>query len=598
MNTFTESGLLPELIKATLDLGFDSPMPIQQLVIPEILESDRDIIALAQTGTGKTAAFGLPLIHRLDLSKREPQVLILSPTRELCMQIASDLSDYGKHLKNFSVLAIYGGASIDTQIRSLHDGVHIVVATPGRINDVIRRNKINLKKIQTIVLDEADEMLNMGFAEDLKTILETIPSERRVLLFSATMPKEIATIAANYMTNPVELTIGIKNAGAENVKHNYYVINSKDRYLTLKRIADFYPDIYGIIFCRTRRETAEVAEKLMKDGYNADALHGDLSQTQRDYVMNRFRCKNLQMLVATDVAARGIDVDNLTHIINYNLPDDNEIYTHRSGRTGRVYNLGISISLINARDLHRITQIEKLIHQKFERKNVPTGVEVCKMQLLHMVSRLENVEVNDQEITNFLPDVMKKMETFDRDEIIKRFVSLEFNRFLDYYKNAPDLNSHETKRSTHDDDNKGYNKNVRNNDYTVLRISIGSLDGLNVQKLMGIVNDSTRNRKIGVGKVIIKTTFTLFEIENSYVEDVLDGLKDKSFAERKLSAKEASAKDQNQSRPPSSFNDRNRSHRSSSSFGDKNRNFREKYARSDKPKRENKRPRKPGGFSR
>ncbi|HOU97518.1 MAG TPA: DEAD/DEAH box helicase [Bacteroidales bacterium] len=542
MNTFKESGLLPELLKAVKALNFEIPMPVQQRVIPEILNNDRDMVALAQTGTGKTAAFGLPLIHRLNFVQNDPQVIILSPTRELCTQIAKDLESYGQFLAHFSVLAVYGGASIENQIRSLKNGVHIIVATPGRMNDLIRRKKVNLSNINTIVLDEADEMLNMGFSEDLNAILNLIPEPRRVLLFSATMPNEIANIASRYMHNPIEITIGTKNAGTENVKHHYYVVNAKDRYLALKRIADYYPDIYGIIFCRTRQETAEVAEKLMKDGYNADALHGDLSQAQRDYVMNKFRNKNLQMLVATDVAARGLDVDNLSHIINYNLPDDNEIYTHRSGRTGRAYQSGISISIVHSREQHRIHQLENIIKQKFERKNVPGGVDICKKQLHHLIQKMENVEINEQEINPFIPEVLKKTEHLEKEEVIKRFLSLEFNRFLEYYKNAPDLNVQEHKRG---EDRERYTDERRSGSgFTALRISIGTMDGLTVPKLIGMVNDFSKNRKIKIGKANINSIFTLFEVENAFVDEVLNSLQGKVYAGRDLAVKIASNRDQ------------------------------------------------------
>ncbi|HNV95365.1 MAG TPA: DEAD/DEAH box helicase, partial [Bacteroidales bacterium] len=541
-NTFKESGLLPELLKAVKALNFEIPMPVQQRVIPEILNNDRDMVALAQTGTGKTAAFGLPLIHRLNFVQNDPQVIILSPTRELCTQIAKDLESYGQFLAHFSVLAVYGGASIENQIRSLKNGVHIIVATPGRMNDLIRRKKVNLSNINTIVLDEADEMLNMGFSEDLNAILNLIPEPRRVLLFSATMPNEIANIASRYMHNPIEITIGTKNAGTENVKHHYYVVNAKDRYLALKRIADYYPDIYGIIFCRTRQETAEVAEKLMKDGYNADALHGDLSQAQRDYVMNKFRNKNLQMLVATDVAARGLDVDNLSHIINYNLPDDNEIYTHRSGRTGRAYQSGISISIVHSREQHRIHQLENIIKQKFERKNVPGGVDICKKQLHHLIQKMENVEINEQEINPFIPEVLKKTEHLEKEEVIKRFLSLEFNRFLEYYKNAPDLNVQEHKRG---EDRERYTDERRSGSgFTALRISIGTMDGLTVPKLIGMVNDFSKNRKIKIGKANINSIFTLFEVENAFVDEVLNSLQGKVYAGRDLAVKIASNRDQ------------------------------------------------------
>ena len=561
MNTFEESGINPELKKAVLELGFNTVMPVQQQVIPVVLESKQDIIALAQTGTGKTAAFGLPILTLLDLESKDTQALILSPTRELCIQITKDLMAYGKYLKGLRVTAVYGGASIEKQISELKYGAQVIVATPGRMNDLIRRRRVFLSNVQTVVLDEADEMLNMGFTEDLNLILEKVPEERRTLLFSATMSNEVASIAKNYMKEPVNITVGKKNAGAENVSHHYYLINAKDRYLALKRIVDYFPDIYGIIFCRTRLETAEIADKLMKDGYNADALHGDLSQTQRDYAMQRFRSKNLQILVATDVAARGLDVDNVTHVINYNLPDDNEVYTHRSGRTGRAGKTGISISLTHVKEKFRLQHIEKMIGRKFEAKQIPSGKEVCHKQLIHMVDKMENVDVNEGEIAGFLPAVFEKLAHLDKEEIIKRFVSLEFNRFLDYYKKAPDLNldsRRERSSSERRERNAGGEREERRERgdrrdraqireaaaFTVLRLNMGSADGIEVRELIGMVNDFTQDRTIAIGRAEIRPYFSLFGVDADSVQKVLHSFKGKRNKNRDIVVEIARQSDQ------------------------------------------------------
>jgi ATP-dependent RNA helicase DeaD len=437
---FNQLELSPELLRATEELDFLVPTPIQQKVIPLLLEEKCDIIGLAQTGTGKTAAFGLPALQNINLDTPHPQLLILSPTRELCMQIARDLESYGKYLRGLTIVSVYGGASIDKQIGILKRGAHIVVATPGRIHDLVRRNRIDLSKIETLVLDEADEMLKMGFRDDLDAILAKTPSEKNTLLFSATMSQEINRIAKTYMTDPVEITVGAKNAGAENVSHIYHMVTAKNRYNALKRVVDYYPDIYGIVFCRTRQETKEVAASLMSDGYNAEALHGDLSQAQRDYVMQKFRERNLSVLVATDVAARGLDVNDLTHIINYNLPDDNEVYTHRTGRTGRAGKEGAAISIINLKERGRISQIERVVKKKFEQLPVPGGTEICERQLYSMVEKMRNSHVEHERIDPYMDKVYQTLGDLSKEEIIKRMVSVEFNRFLDYYKNAPDLN--------------------------------------------------------------------------------------------------------------------------------------------------------------
>lgn len=566
MITFEESGIRPELIRAIHDLNFELPMPVQNEVIPAIMNDHRDIIALSQTGSGKTAAYGLPLLSVIDETINAPQLLILSPTRELCVQISKDLENYSKYLPGIKIVAVYGGSSIDKQIMALKNGASIIVATPGRINDLIRRKRANLSNVKYVVLDEADEMLNMGFRDDLNTILGFVPENRRTFLFSATMSAEISEIAAGYMKNTREIVIGARNSGAENIRHHYYVVQASDRYQALKRIVDYYPDIYGIVFCRTRTETREVAEKLMKDGYSADALHGDLSQQQRDYAMQRFRLRNLQLLVATDVAARGLDVDDLSHIINYNLPDDNEIYTHRSGRTGRAGKSGISISIIHSRERTRIQYIEKKIRKKFEQKEVPRGKEICEKQLFNLIDRMEKVELNQDQIAEYLPVVFKKLAWLSHEELIARFVSVEFNRFLEYYKNARDLNiirkedtesrSSENSRNYKDrgrrnneshqpgennkEGNRKHNKknreeNInRNVQLATFRINAGKSDGLNVSELIGMVNSFTRNRRIAIGKIDLKSKESFFEADEAFAGSIINAFRDKSYKSKRL----------------------------------------------------------------
>lgn len=519
MSTFKETGLSPEIIKATDELGFESPTPIQEKMIPNILNSREDVVALAQTGTGKTAAFGLPLIQLTDASSREVQVLVLCPTRELCLQIAGDLDSFSKYLSQIKVVPVYGGASIENQISALRKGAQVVVGTPGRVHDLIRRKVLKLSSIQWLVLDEADEMLSMGFKDELDAILSQTPDDRQTLLFSATMSKEMAT---QYTHAPVEISVGKRNAGAENISHEYYVVHARDRYETLKRIADINPDVYGIVFCRTRQETKDVAEKLMADGYNADSLHGDLSQAQRDQVMNRFRVKNVQILVATDVAARGLDVNDLTHVINYNLPDDTEVYTHRSGRTGRAGRSGTSICIVHMREVNRIRQIEKMAGKKFERKMVPGGKEICEKQLFHLVDKVENVEVNDSQIDQFLPVIYKKLSWLDREDLIKRFISVEFNRFLAYYKNARDLNApvHEKPE-----------RNSRRNRTAFSRfyINVGSKNKLSAARLIGLINEQTDSSSMEIGKIEIEKNFTMFEADTQFEKKVLQSFKDVQF---------------------------------------------------------------------
>lgn len=526
MVLFDEMGLNDSLLKAVNELGFEKPTPIQEKVIPNIMAEGRDLVALAQTGTGKTAAFGLPLIQMSDMFSNDIQSLILCPTRELCIQISSDLSNYAKYSKGFKVISVYGGAPIDAQIRSVKKGGQIIVGTPGRMLDLIKRRVVKVGNIKWLVLDEADEMLNMGFKDDLDAILAGTPAGKQTLLFSATMPKEIRRIADTYMNNPEEISAGKKNAGAENVEHEYYMAQAKNRYEVLKRIADMNPSIYGIVFCRTRRETKEVADKFMNDGYNADALHGDLSQSQRDYVMNRFRSRHLQMLVATDVAARGLDVNDLTHVINYNLPDELEAYIHRSGRTGRAGKKGTSISIIHTRESNKIRSLEKITGKSFKRKQIPGGKDICKKQLFNLIDKVETVELNDAQIDEFLPEIYKKLDWLSREDLIKHFVSVEFNRFLSYYKNAPDLNVEASrseprekfKKDKGDRDSRGRRPQ---NDFTRFFINLGKINNLNAAKLIGLINDATKTRDIEVGKIDILRKFSFFEIEKKHEMAIL-----------------------------------------------------------------------------
>jgi ATP-dependent RNA helicase DeaD len=532
---FNEMGLDDSILTAIGDLGFTEPTPIQENVIPHIMGKSQDLIALAQTGTGKTAGFGLPLVQKADLNDNAVQAMVLCPTRELCMQITNDLKTFSKYTKGFSVVPVYGGAPIDKQISQLKKGAHVVVGTPGRVRDLIERRILKIKKIKWLVLDEADEMLQMGFKEELDAILEGTPAEKQTLLFSATMPKEVYRIANDYMHAPDEISIGTKNAGAENVKHLYYMAHAKNRYEVLKRIADMHPDIYGIVFCRTRQETKEVADKFMTDGYNADALHGDLSQAQRDYVMNRFRKKQLQMLVATDVAARGLDVNDLTHVINYNLPDDLDVYIHRSGRTGRAGKSGISISIIHTRETGKIKGLEKISKKKFTREMIPNGQEICKKQLFNLINKMENVETGSV-IDEFLPEIYKKLDWMSKEDLIKNFVSVEFNRFLDYYKNAPDLNveperrrekknqwderSRADKRSNRSDTS--YQKNQKQRgEYSRFHINIGSKSDMNPTRLIGLLLDTTNDRSIRIGKIDIMKGFSFFEVDKRDEKTIL-----------------------------------------------------------------------------
>jgi ATP-dependent RNA helicase DeaD len=593
MINFDEMGFTPGILKAIQELGFDNPMPVQEKVIPLMLGGEVDIIALAQTGTGKTAAFGLPLVQATDTEINNTQALILCPTRELCMQITGDLTDYAKFTGKLKILAVYGGASIDNQIRSLKKGVHIIVATPGRLIDLIGRGAARLSAVTTVILDEADEMLNMGFLDSINEILEEVPDGRRTLLFSATMSKEISSIARKYMDNPVEVTIGTKNSSADNVSHAYYLIHAKDKYKVLKRIADFEPDIYGIVFCRTRKETQEVASKLIDDGYNADALHGDLSQMQRDAVMQKFRIKNLQLLVATDVAARGLDVDDLTHIINYSLPDDTEVYTHRSGRTGRAGKTGISISLVHLRERHNLQQIERMVKKPFKAIPIPTGTEICGKQLFHWLNKLESVVTEHQEIEKFLPEIKEKLAGFDREELLKRVVSLEFDRFLDDYRHGEDLIAPvpEKESGSGRSGRRDYREQYTGN-YTRLFINLGKSDGFYPEQLIELVNTNTKGRKVPIGKIDLLKTFSFFEVEAGYADDLIGALSNATFMDRRVAVEIAQEKTDKprqgeySGKRPAKWSDRRPEKRSIGRSESKSRDFKRdsKFGRKDKKK--------------
>jgi len=535
--TFQEAGMAPELIKAIGELGFAGLMPVQEKVIPQLLTSDSDIIALAQTGTGKTAAFGLPVLQKTDLGINNVQTLILSPTRELCIQIADDLMDFAKYIEDVRIVPVYGGASIDTQIRALKKGAHIVVATPGRLIDMIERRAVKLDYVSRVILDEADEMLNMGFSESIEAILSKVPKDRTTLLFSATMPPEIANIAKKYMHKPVEITIGHKNSGAENIKHICYTVHAKDKYSTLKRIVDYSPNIYGIVFCRTRMDTQEIADKLITDGYNAEPLHGDLSQAQRDAVMAKFRSKRLNVLVATDVAARGIDVNDLTHVINFSLPEDIDAYNHRSGRTGRAGKTGISIAIINMKEKFRIKQIEKKIGKEFIWDKVPNGKEVCEKQLFHLIEKIEHIEIEHTDIEPYLPIIYKKLGWLEKEDLIKRLVSVEFNRFLQYYRDSKDLNDTDSSDWNRKKDGKKSSYDFGGGDFARLFINVGRTDGFYPSMLIEMLNKVSRGTKFRLGKIDVMKNHSIFEIESSVAGKLINTLNGSNFDDRKLVVK-------------------------------------------------------------
>lgn len=521
MNLFETLGLHESIVRAIIELGFETPTPIQQQSIPQLLKERKDLIALAQTGTGKTAAFGLPLLHLIDTNKRHTQALILAPTRELCVQICNDLVKFSKYMDPLNIVPVYGGASINDQIRAIRRGTQIIVATPGRLNDMINRNVVDLSHIQFSILDEADEMLNMGFKEEIDAILDNTPETKNTWLFSATMPKEVREIARNYMFEPLELTVGKKNQGADNIEHIYYVVNSRDRYAALKRLVDSHPDIFGIVFCRTKIETQEISEKLIKDGYNADSLHGDLSQQQRDKVMGRYRDKSLQILVATDVAARGIDVSDVTHVINYQLPDEIENYTHRSGRTARAGKSGQSIVIISPRDVSKIRQIEKVINKQFTQGKVPSGVVVVENQLMGLIKKLHKVEVNDAAIAKYLPAVNDELADLSKEELIKRFVSIEFNRFLEYYRNAEDLNID------------GFS---RRSEGKKLFLNLGSVDGFDKGQMLSYLCKVTELPKETFGHLNIKGVYSFIDMTESLIPTALEKFNGEVFKGRKVRA--------------------------------------------------------------
>ena len=525
MKNFTELGINNNILKSLSALGFDQPTPVQEKVIPLMLEKQVDLVSLAQTGTGKTAAFGIPLIQWTEPSKRHPQGLVLCPTRELCVQVARDLDSYARFVPKMNILAVYGGARIEQQINSLHKGVQIIVATPGRLKDLLNRKAVDLSRVNYVVFDEADEMLQMGFQDELTAILAHTPKKKNTLLFSATMPREVASIARKYMSDPIELTIGTKNAGAKNVRHEYYMVQSRNRYLALKRIVDNSPNNYSIIFCRTRRETNEIAHKLIQDGYNADALHGDLSQAQRDQVMGKFRCKNIQILVATDVAARGLDVNDLTHVINYNLPDETAAYTHRSGRTGRAGRKGTSIAIITAKEQYRLRLIEKKLQKKFIQCPIPTGLEICKKQLVSQIDTVTNVTVNHEQIAPLYNEIAEKLAHLDREELIKQFVSLEFNRFLEYYKNAPDLNVSPQLQNERGRTERAGRDSRRDlhpiNKFTTFSINVGRRQGIMPQGLIGKINEIQNVGRIKIGRIEILRNSATLEADSRFTSQIL-----------------------------------------------------------------------------
>lgn len=533
MPQFSDFGLITPLMKAVETMGFKEPMPIQAAVIPLLLQKDTDVVGLAQTGTGKTAAFGLPLLQNIDVNKKKTQALILCPTRELCLQITKDLDNFAQFMSGVNITAVYGGASIEMQFKELYKNPQIIVATPGRLQDMIRRNKVDFSEIRWVVLDEADEMLDMGFQEEVDNILSTMPTERHTLLFSATMPIEVEKILHKYMKNPVTKSVGQRNSGTSNVRHSYFLVHAKERYLALKRLLDFNPSIYAIVFCRTRAETQEVADLLVKDGYNAAALHGDLSQAQRDHVMTHFRQRSLQILVATDVAARGLDVNDLTHVINYSLPDEPETYVHRSGRTGRADKTGVCISLVNLREKGKIKQIEKQLAQPISQAQIPSGKQVCEKQLFNHIDRIENIEINHEQINDYLPIVFRKLEWMSREELITRMVSVNFNRFLDYYKDAQDINVDESREERRE--GKGRSKRERggssdrgSRDEGLKRlfINIGRRDRVKPNNIIGLINEVTHSRDIRIGRIDVMDSFSFIDVDENSVQQILDSFSD------------------------------------------------------------------------
>lgn len=544
MKTFEELGVGEPLRRAIEELGFETPMPVQEAVIPHLLGDDGgDVVALAQTGTGKTAAFGLPVLQRIDPSRHVPQALILAPTRELCLQIAGDLADFSKYIPDVTVLPVYGGSSIESQIRALRAGVQVIVATPGRLIDLINRGVVNSSDVHTVILDEADEMLNMGFLDSIEEILSHIPEDRRMLLFSATMPADIAKIAKKYMRDYREFVIGNRNEGAANVRHIYYMVNARDKYLALKRIADNSPDIYAIVFCRTRRDTQEIADRLIADGYNADALHGDLSQQQRDIVMKKFRDRVTSILVATDVAARGLDVDDLTHVINFGLPDEAAVYTHRSGRTGRAGKTGVSIAIIHSREKGRLREIEKIIGKKFEHKQVPTPEHIIEKQLYHLADRIERAQVDEAEIGKYLPGVSRKLSWLSGEDLLKRLISLELHRLLQYYKDAPVIDLIDEKKPKKERKEKGRERDPREKDRRTaeegmerIYVNLGKADGFYAGNLIDMLNHTVEGKRVDVGRIDLFANYSLFDVEKGAARRVVGSLKGAEFYGKRVYA--------------------------------------------------------------
>ena len=550
-NPFSELGVEPRLVKAIDELGFASPMPIQEKVIPHLLSKEGDVVGLAQTGTGKTAAFGLPVLQRIDVSKRVPQSLVIAPTRELCLQIAGDLADFSKYIDGLKILPVYGGSSIDSQIKALRNGVQVIVATPGRLIDLIKRGEVKLDDVHTVILDEADEMLNMGFLYDIKEILSHVPNDRKMLMFSATMPKEIADISKQFMHDPVEFVVGNRNEGAKNVRHIYYMVKAHDKYLALKRVVDNSPDIYGLIFCKTKKETQEIADKLIADGYNADCLHGDLSQAQRDLAMKKFRDHVTQLLVATDVAARGLDVDDLTHVINYGLPEDIAVYTHRSGRTGRANKTGVSVAIIHSREQKKLKEIEKKIGKTFEYKKVPTPEHIIEKQLYNLADRIERVQVEEDTIAKYIPGVRKKLEWLTEEDLLKRVLSLEFNRLLNYYRNMPDIDlnapAHGEKKENNSRDRRREKRNKDRREgepgFERLALNVGKAQGFFPGNLMEIINRNSSGSKPEIGRIDLMPDYTLFDVKKGDAHRVISALKNVDFFGTKLKPEKATDKD-------------------------------------------------------
>lgn len=530
MTAFKALGLDEQLLQAITEMGFETPSEVQEQAIPILLQNDTDLVALAQTGTGKTAAFGFPMLQKINVESRTTQGLILSPTRELCMQITNEMKAYGKHKKGLNVVAIYGGASITDQARQIKKGAQIIVATPGRMKDMISRNMIDISKIEYCVLDEADEMLNMGFYEDITEILSYSPQEKSTWLFSATMPKEVATIAKKFMHDPAEVTVGSKNIGSENVSHEYFVVGGRDRYSALKRLADANPEIFSVVFCRTKRDTQKVAEQLIADGYSAGAIHGDLSQNQRDIVMKQFRARQIQMMVATDVAARGIDVDNITHVINYQLPDEIETYTHRSGRTGRAGNTGISMVIVTKSEVRKIKSIEKKIQQEFIKKEIPSGMEICEMQLMHLANNIKETEIN-HDIDVYLPKINESLQGFTKEELIKKFFSVEFTRFYNYYNKAKDIN-----QTTHERDYADDTGSVR------FFLNVGAKDDFDWMSLKDFLKETLNLGKDEVYKVDVKDSFSFFNVDDKHKELVLAAFEDFKIEGRKVNVEESAGR--------------------------------------------------------